>query len=239
MSAIDPPAHQTGSHLPDALRRGTKSYDLWAAVPLMIWYGLGATAQIGALHKDFAALNFTQPQFALITDILSRLATMLFAVVIIGLLFARKPASATASGIGPRVAGVLGTYLSVGLLLLPPAHIAWWLRDIATAMILGGMAFALYALLWLGRSVSLVAEARKLVTGGPYSVVRHPLYLGEGIAILGVVLQYLSVWALLILGLQLICQLYRMSCEEQVLGNTFPDYDAYKSRTFRLVPGVY
>ena len=72
-----------------------------------------------------------------------------------------------------------------------------------------------------------------------HAIVRHPLYLGEEIAILGVVLQYLSFWALLILALQVFCQLYRMSCEEQVLGNTFPDYGAYKSRTFRLVPGVY
>jgi len=97
----------------------------------------------------------------------------------------------------------------------------------------------MYALSYLGRSVSLIAEARKLVTGGPYSIVRHPLYLGEEIAILGVVLQYFSVWALLILVLQLLCQLYRMSYEEQVLGAAFPDYGDYKTRTFRLVPGIY
>jgi protein-S-isoprenylcysteine O-methyltransferase Ste14 len=239
MTAIDPSAHKSLFSLPDALRRGTKSYDLWAAFPLMGWYGFNAAAQVMTLRKEFAALNFAQLQFTLVMDILSRLAVMLFAMVVVGLLFARRPASASASGAGPRIAGVLGTYLSVGILLLPPANIAPWLRDIGTALILGGMAFALYSLLWLGRSVSLVAEARKLVTGGPYAIVRHPLYLGEEIAILGVVLQFLSVWALLILGLQVFCQLYRMSCEELVLGNTFPDYRAYKSRTFRLVPGVY
>lgn len=239
MVTIAPPPTKRLFSSSEEWRRGTKSYDLLAAVPLIIWYGFSATAQLVSLHKDFTALNFAQPQFALVMDILSRLATMLFAIVVVGLLFARRPASATASGLGPRVAGVLGTYLSVGILLLPAAHIAPWLRGIGTALILGGMAVAFYSLIWLGRSVSLVAEARKLVTGGPYAVVRHPLYLGEEIAILGVVLQYLSFWALLILALQVFCQLYRMSCEELVLGNTFPDYGAYKSRTFRLVPGVY
>jgi protein-S-isoprenylcysteine O-methyltransferase Ste14 len=69
--------------------------------------------------------------------------------------------------------------------------------------------------------------------------VRHPLYLGEQLAVVGVVLQYLSVWALLIFALQVLCQIYRMSYEEQVLESQFPDYGAYKARTFRLVPGIY
>ncbi|HSZ73595.1 MAG TPA: isoprenylcysteine carboxylmethyltransferase family protein [Rhizomicrobium sp.] len=221
------------------MRRGTKSYDLWAAVPLMIWYGLGAVSHLMSVHAELTKLNFSRPQFVLVTDILSQLAAILFAGMIVALLFARRPATATAAGLGPRVAGILGTYLGVGFLLLPTPHISPWIRDLGTLLILSGVAFSMYALSYLGRSVSLIAEARKLVTGGPYSVVRHPLYLGEEIAILGAVLQYFSVWALLILGLQLLCQLYRMSYEEEVLGSAFPDYSAYKSRTFRLVPGIY
>jgi len=239
MTTIAPPSRKKFLSLPEEWRRGTKSYDLLAAAPLMVWYGLSATSQFMALHKDFAGLGFAHAQFGLVTDILSRLAIMLFALVLIGLLFARKPASASASGIGPRVAGVLGTYLSVGILLLPPGNIAPWLRDVSTVIVLGGMAFALYSLLWLGRSISLVAEARRLVTGGPYTIVRHPLYLGEQLAVVGIVLQYLSIWALLIFALQVLCLIYRMSYEEQVLENQFPDYRAYKANTFRFIPGIY
>jgi protein-S-isoprenylcysteine O-methyltransferase Ste14 len=44
----------------------------------------------------------------------------------------------------------------------------------------------------LGRSFSVVPQARGLVRGGPYSFVRHPLYLAEEIALLGILLQFYS-----------------------------------------------
>jgi protein-S-isoprenylcysteine O-methyltransferase Ste14 len=45
--------------------------------------------------------------------------------------------------------------------------------------------------------------------------------------------------AILIVAVQIGCQLYRMHCEEKVLADTFPDYQTYKARTARLLPGVY
>jgi len=85
--------------------------------------------------------------------------------------------------------------------------------DVAsTLQILCGVVFALYAVLELGRSFSVMPEARRLVTNGPYSVIRHPVYLGEAVALAGVTSQYLSPWALLLLALQFIFQLERMAC---------------------------
>ena len=84
-----------------------------------------------------------------------------------------------------------------------------------------------------------MAEARELVTGGPYARVRHPLYVGEGVAIIGATLQFISPLALALLALQICCQLYRMRCEEAVLEGAFPAYAEYRSRTARLLPGVY
>jgi protein-S-isoprenylcysteine O-methyltransferase Ste14 len=55
--------------------------------------------------------------------------------------------------------------------------------------------FALYVVIELGRSFSVMPEARRLVTNGPYSVIRHPVYLGEAVALAGVTSQYLSPWA--------------------------------------------
>jgi protein-S-isoprenylcysteine O-methyltransferase Ste14 len=85
----------------------------------------------------------------------------------------------------------------------------------------------------------MLPEARRLVTNGPYSVIRHPLYLGEAVAFVGVTLQYLSPWALALLALQCIFQLERMKNEELVLLQAFPDYHDYAARTARLVPGLY
>jgi protein-S-isoprenylcysteine O-methyltransferase Ste14 len=70
-------------------------------------------------------------------------------------------------------------------------------------------------------------------------VIRHPLYLGEAVALAGVTLQFLSPWALALLALQCIFQLERMKNEELVLSRAFPDYQDYAARTARLLPGLY
>ena len=106
-------------------------------------------------------------------------------------------------------------------------------------MLLAGIIFATCALIVLGRSISLLPEARRLVTSGPYALVRHPLYLGEMVAIAGIALQHLSAWALLLLVLIWALQLQRMKYEELVLFQSFPEYGDYMARTARLVPGVY
>jgi len=85
----------------------------------------------------------------------------------------------------------------------------------------------------------MMSEARQLVVRGPYAVVRHPLYLGEGIALVGLTLQFFSLSAVLILMLQCACQVIRMNIEEQVLLRTFPQYRNYMAQTARLIPHLY
>lgn len=224
---------------PRQLRWGTKAYDLMAAIPLVVWYGLTVIGQSRILHRDILRLDFARPDVPLALAILSKLAALLFAVTVIGLLFARRPPKAASGGVAPRVAAILGTYLSVGLLMLPRPAIPESALALSTGLVFAGMVFGIYALIWLGSSISMMAEARKLVTSGPYSVIRHPLYLAEEIAGFGVLLQFLSPWAVLIAALQFCCQLYRMHCEEAVLERAFPEYGPYKARTARLIPGVY
>ncbi len=84
-----------------------------------------------------------------------------------------------------------------------------------------------------------MAESRRLVTDGPYAIIRHPLYLAELIAILGAFIQFASPWAALIVLVQVGFQVQRMRNEESVLSLTFPDYAAYKERTARLIPGLW
>jgi protein-S-isoprenylcysteine O-methyltransferase Ste14 len=59
---------------------------------------------------------------------------------------------------------------------------------ISTRLLLGGNALAVLVLVQLGRSFSIMAEARRLVTSGVYRWVRHPLYLAEELAVIGIVL---------------------------------------------------
>jgi protein-S-isoprenylcysteine O-methyltransferase Ste14 len=118
-------------------------------------------------------------------------------------------------------------------------HLSLSLDIVATVLTAGGTIASIIVLLWLGRSFSILPEARKLVTSGPYRHIRHPLYLVEEVGSLGVMLQFLQPWSLLLEIANFGLQLWRMQREEIVLTGAFPEYAAYAARTARLIPGVY
>lgn len=141
--------------------------------------------------------------------------------------------------VSKRVIAFFGCYVGIGAQIMPITPSVPWVAVLSTFLIVFGMSFAIYSLLWLGRSISIMPESRKLVTGGPYSLVRHPLYVGEQLAVVGVALQCRSAWVLAVLMLQFCCQLYRMMYEEQILAETFPEYKNYAEQTARLIPWLY
>jgi protein-S-isoprenylcysteine O-methyltransferase Ste14 len=95
----------------------------------------------------------------------------------------------------------------------------------------------------LGRRFSgLVAiqPGHRLVTSGLYGVIRHPSYLGLFVLALGWGLAFRSGVGVIIAVMMLVVLLARIEAEERLLSDTFgAEYDAYRSRTWRLVPYVY
>lgn len=237
MSISAAPRGNFSARLP-RLTRGTKAYDLLAAAPVAVWFGLNAASVLQVLAEK-TRLFLAHPDMTIGLTILSRAGVLLFALAAIGMLLMRSPPSAGARGIGPRIASLLGTYVSVAIALLPATPVPNFVLALSAILILGGTAFSVYSILFLGRSFSIIAEARQLVTDGPYARIRHPLYVGEEVAVLGATIQYISPLALGLLALQIACQFYRMECEETVLEEAFPEYGAYKARTARLIPGIY
>ena len=225
--------------------RKTKLYDLLAAVPLIVWYAYCAERMLPALTSEislvrlFVLTDISVLPVSLALSTVSHATTLIFFAVLVVLFIVRQIPQRTAPGFFPRFIAVAGTFLGIGLLLLPPQELSFPLYLTSLVLIVGGTSFAVYAALVLGRSISIVPEARRLVTSGPYAVIRHPLYLAEFFALLGVAMQYLLPWALLLLALQSAFQFLRMKNEEQVLVQTFPEYKDYMRRTARLVPGVY
>ena len=200
---------------------------------------LGVATAMGFLDM-LRRMDFAHPSLASVAEVLSRLAIASFMMLVSWLVLIRLRPVAKSSGLAPRIAALIGTFLQLARVLLPrQADTSITVKLISSALILGGNSLALYVLTWLGRSFSIMPEARRLVTGGPYGIVRHPLYLAEFIASMGVLLQFFSPYAALISGTQAGFQILRMHFEERVLRSAFPDYAAYSRRTWRVIPGLY
>ena len=227
-----------------ALRR-TKFYDLFAAAPVIAWFAFSMAQMLPSLAQRVALVAlfvWTDPSVlpaTLVFRTLSEVSTLVFFALSVVMYTVRYIPQRSTTGFYPRFAAVVGTFSSLAFLLLPPQELSYALYLASLLLLVAGIIFAIYALIVLGRSISLLPQARRLVTSGPYAMVRHPLYLGEMVAIAGIALQHLSVWALLLLVLVWAFQLRRMEYEERVLLQSFPEYADYMARTARLLPGVY
>jgi protein-S-isoprenylcysteine O-methyltransferase Ste14 len=224
---------------PPLFRRGTKAYDLLTTSPLIAWYLFCLIAGAAPLAHGFEAARTTGLEVRMLLSLLSMISKFTFAFILIVLLIVRRTPIAFTSGLAPRIVAVFGTYMGIAMLVLPGRSTSSALLPLSSFLIFFGTTFAVYSLVWLGRSVSIMPESRKLVTSGPYSIIRHPLYLGEQIALAGVALQTDSPWAAAAFALQFCCQLYRMSYEEKVLSGSFPEYGTYMTATNRLIPWLY
>ncbi len=174
-----------------------------------------------------------------VARLLATALTLAFYAVVIVLYLRRGPAKSTTKVLSARVAAVVATWLPFSLpLLASESSVPLWLVLTADVLLLGGLAFTLWALLNLGRSLSIVAQARQLVRSGPYAWVRHPVYTGELVAVLGIVLVAPSVAGVAAWVVLIALQTYRTVHEERVLAEAFPQYAEYRNSTPRLLPGL-
>jgi protein-S-isoprenylcysteine O-methyltransferase Ste14 len=85
-----------------------------------------------------------------------------------------------------------------------------------------------------------VAEGQKVISTGPYAVVRHPMYAGVALYLLGTPLALGSYWGLIPLAAVLPFLIWRLVDEEWLLAQDLPGYTEYQQRVrHRLVPGVW
>ena len=217
----------------------TRLYDLALRLPLAVFYLLVLIAKVPPLvHKVLLlpALDFPPLPVA---QVLARVAFLLFITLIVGMTLLRRRPVAKSQGIWGRVLALGASCLPMALPLLPHGEPSVAMLLISAALVMLGNITALWTLSWLGRSFSVMPEARHPVTAGPYAYVRHPLYVCEQVALFGAMLQFFSPYALILLAAQFALQIGRMHHEERVLAAAFPDYAAYKARTARLIPGIY
>ena len=146
---------------------------------------------------------------------------------------------AAIGGLYPRLIALLGSFLFLLLIpFLPRNELSPTLDLIFILLMLSGSILATVVLLYLGRSFSILPEARRLVVTGPYRLVRHPLYATEMICMLGLVIQFAAWPAVIVFLIQCMFQLERMRIEEQLMNIIFPEYEIYANNTTRLIPGL-
>jgi len=121
--------------------------------------------------------------------------------------------------------------------LFPWAEWEFWVGAALTA---AGLAFTFWARHHLGRNwsgVVTVKQDHELVTGGPYALVRHPIYTGLLLAFVGSALARGELRGLVAVLLALASFWRKMRTEERFMSERFgAPYTAYAARVAKLVP---
>ena len=165
------------------------------------------------------------------------LLTMAFYVLLIFAYLRRSPTNRTDRRWTSWAAAIAGTAAPFAIPLVSPGLVDAVVRETVSATVLGiGLVAMLWALGALGTNISVVPQAREVVSHGPYAVVRHPLYTAELVNVVGLCLAYRGPgpWAVLVALVTF--QAIRARREEALLARELPGYVQYQARTPMLVP---
>ena len=204
-----------------------------------------------AAYLALAVLGMGGLEAFLAHDALIALAVVRVIMAVAGLLSAGNLSAGEREDRGNR--WVLAAFAVIGLLAgWLPAYTdrrEFWTIDgesvrwIGVALYAAGGSLRLWPVFVLGRRFSgLVAiqPGHQLVTDGIYRVVRNPSYLGMIVLSLGWALAFRSLVGVALVVLMLVPLVARIRSEEALLRVQFGgEYDAYCSRTWRLIPGLY
>ena len=172
--------------------------------------------------------------------VLRQVLALSYFTMLVVLYSTRLPQRGTDHRLGVIVVAFTGTFSALLGTFLPGGERRVWLvlpGDIVATI---GLVYSVWGLAFLRRSFSITPEARRLVTGGPYRLSRHPVYLGEIATAIGVNLATAGWPGALALVYFVGAELLRMRWEEGVLSKAFPaDYPAYAARVPRYFPNPF
>jgi protein-S-isoprenylcysteine O-methyltransferase Ste14 len=137
----------------------------------------------------------------------------------------------------------------VGLLVVPALdHRFGWSAAPLAAVIAGDVLIAIgFAIVFRVFKENAFTSARieiakdqRVVSTGPYAIVRHPQYAGSFLYLLGMPLALGSYWGLLVLVPMMAAVIWRLFDEEQLLAGGLSGYAEYQRAVrWRLIPGIF
>ncbi len=114
---------------------------------------------------------------------------------------------------------------------------------VGLALLFSGLTIMIVAQITLFRSYSatlVIRDGHKLITHGIYQSIRHPIYLGAIMGVMGIPIYCSSLYGLLTMSVLIPIILNRIRMEERLLTDEFGDaYRAYREATSKLIPLIY
>jgi protein-S-isoprenylcysteine O-methyltransferase Ste14 len=171
----------------------------------------------------------------LLSLLVTALSAIYMTIIVFILLVAGRP-RARYETLMPNLSAAIGGFGIYLFGVLNPAGTPLLGIYAPLVLLAAGAAIVLWALWYLRRAFSVVPQARTVVANGPYRYVRHPMYAGNMLTIVGLGLIVSTPSALFLSLICLALQVARARYEDRLLASTFNEYGAYMSRVNAFLP---
>jgi protein-S-isoprenylcysteine O-methyltransferase Ste14 len=216
----------------------SRFYDWMMRLPIFLYSLYALVHDVINFSEEVAqdSAAWVHADASVVIATLARVSQWMFVALLAALPLIRHRPIAKSSGWLPRFVALVTVCIPPFCVLLERAPPNLVFNLLALVAGLSASILGVLTLSFLGRSFSVMPEARRLVTTGPYGIVRHPLYLFELLGVVGIVLQVRSLLGAMLLALVVALQIARAHWEEAVLDRTFPEFAAYRQKVPFLVP---
>ena len=201
-----------------------------------LFFSLFLARQLVLLAAGFHGIQHPSDLFYLVQQMLA----LAYFTLLVVLYAVRLPQRGTDHRFAVIFIAFSGTFAAISASFLPGGTRRDGLLLFGDILATAGLAYSVWGLAYLRRSFSIIPEARRLVTGGPYALSRHPVYLGEIATALGINIASGGWLSALAVVYFIACELARMRWEERILAQTFPaQYPEYARRVPRYLPNPF